>query len=234
LRSCRRSSWGRIGERRGRSSGGASQLDAGRWAAGVGRADRCRACGRGRRRQEAEAKAMTTTGRVLLAGGLGLGTLWLVRRLVDTGLKRPARPSEAELEPWEREALDVGDVGLPEGHDPAGIDEVPVGRGSPADYCITLAAGEGDDDTAPHCVLDPLSDPRFAPVDRGAPQAAGEPSNSTWPVLTSHRSRLVVSYWTQGGVRGYSGRAFAAKRMDNDGPRKHAGIDLFANDGDIV
>src|SRR5690606_19493953 len=177
---------------------------------------------------------MTTTGRVLLAGGLGLGTLWLVRRLVDTGLKRPARPSEAELEPWEREALDVGDVGLPEGHDPAGIDEVPVGRGSPADYCITLAAGEGDDDTAPHCVLDPLSDPRFAPVDRGAPQAAGEPSNSTWPVLTSHHSRLVVSYWTQGGVRGYSGRAFAAKRMDGDGERKHAGVDLVANEGDIV
>lgn len=177
-----------------------------------------------------------TTGRILLAGGVGLGTFWLVRRLVDSGLRRPAQLDAAELEPWEREALDAGDVGPPEGHDPAGVDELPIGRGSPADYCITLAAGpDADDDTAPHCVLDPLSDPRFAPVDRGAPQA-GEPSNSTWPVLTSHRSRLVVSYWTQGGVRGYSGRAFAAKRVNNgdDGPRKHAGVDLFANEGDIV
>jgi len=174
-----------------------------------------------------------TTGRVLLAGGIGLGTIWLVRRLVDSGLKRPAQLNAAELEPWEREAFERGDVGVPEGHDPAGVDEMPVGRGSPDDYCFTLGAGEEDDETEPHCVLDPLSDTRFAPVHRGAPQA-GEPSNSTWPVLTSHRSRLVVSYWTQGGVRGYSGRAFAAKRVDEDGDRKHAGVDLFANEGDVV
>jgi hypothetical protein len=175
-----------------------------------------------------------TTGRVLLAGGIGLGTMWLVRRLVDSGLRRPAQLSAAELEPWEQQALERGDVGQPEGHDPSGVDAIPVGRGSPDDYCITLAADpEAEDQTAPHCVVDPLRDPRFAPIDRGAPQAS-EPSNSTWPVLTSHRSRLVVSYWTQSGVRGYSGRAFATKRADDDGQRKHAGVDLFANEGDIV
>jgi murein DD-endopeptidase MepM/ murein hydrolase activator NlpD len=158
-----------------------------------------------------------------------------VRRMADAGLRRtPTQVAEAELEPWEREALQAGAVGLPEGHDPAGVDAIPVSRGVPDDYCITLGAGEADgDETEPYCVLDPLSDPRFAPVHRGVP-ASALPSNSTWPVLTSHSGRLVVSYWTAAGVRGYSGRAFAAKRTDDDGPRKHAGIDLFANDGDTV
>lgn len=64
------------------------------------------------------------------------------------------------------------------------------------------------------------------------------PSSSTWPLLTEHRSRLVVSYWTEGGALGYSGRAFAAKRVDSkDGvtrARHHAGVDLFAREGDVV
>ena len=51
---------------------------------------------------------------------------------------------------------------------------------------------------------------------------------------TSHPSRLVLSYWTAGGVRGYSGRAFAAKRVDSRGERNHAGVDLFAREGDLV
>src|SRR5690606_13340370 len=53
-------------------------------------------------------------------------------------------------------------------------------------------------------------------------------------VLTSHSGRLVVSYWTAGGVRGYSGLAFAASRMVVEGATKHAGVDLFARKGDVV
>jgi len=174
-----------------------------------------------------------SAGRLAAAGGVGLATLWFVHRLVNRGLaaKPAAVTGSPELELWERAALEAGDVRGPEGDYPFGVDQIPVGRGSPAEYCITL--GAEDDAPAPHCVFDPLSDPRFAPVDRGAPQS-GLPSNSTWPVLTSHSGRLVVSYWTAGGVRGYSGRAFAAARLDGEGPRKHAGMDLFARGGDVV
>jgi hypothetical protein len=180
-----------------------------------------------------------SAGRLVAAGGVGLFTAWTLGRLFRRRRSRSEASSSSapvdELEPWEREALELGDVSGPEGH-PDFTDEVPVGRGTPAETCVTLGAsesGESEDPPAPHCLLDPLSDVRFAPVDRGAP-ASTLPSSSTWPVLTSHSGRLVVSYWTAGGVRGYSGRAFAAKRVDDDGPRRHAGIDLFARKGDVV
>lgn len=178
---------------------------------------------------------MTDFGRVAIASGLGLGAIWLVRRVVDSGARESTAVIGPALALWEREAISGGLVGVPEGHDPAGVDELAVGRGAPEDYCFTLAGlgGSEDEDTPVSCVVDPLTDPRFAPVDRGVPHSSF-PSSSTWPVLTSHGARLVVSYWTAGGVRGYSGRAFAAKRSDSRGDRKHAGVDLFANEGDVV
>jgi hypothetical protein len=132
---------------------------------------------------------------------------------------------------WEREALAVGDVGS-EG---AALehDEEPVGSGQPGDHCILLGIDESADD-APYCIADPLKDKRFAPVDRGAPQST-IPASSSWPTMTWHQDRLKVSYWTADGVRGYSGRAFGTRRTDDDGAlRKHAGVDLFARDQDIV
>jgi hypothetical protein len=172
-------------------------------------------------------------GKAIAAAAVGLGTVLAVRRVVDGKTKTPTG-----LEPWEREALAAGDVGVPEGADPFVVDELAVGRGVPTEYCVTLrAASDDDDELVPHCVIDPLEDPRFAPVDRGAP-ASAIPSSSTWPVRTRHSGRLVVSYWTASGARGYSGRAFAAKRVDRDEgvthERRHAGVDLFARAGDVV
>ncbi len=138
------------------------------------------------------------------------------------------------LAPWERAAEDIGDVGDPEGHDP-NAEEPAIGTGTPDEHCVLLGADA--DDLDPHCVTDPLSDPRFAPVYRGA-AASAIPSSSSWPVKTKHGGRLLVSYWTAGGHRGYSGRAFAADREDVvDGKiyeRSHAGVDLFARAGDVV
>ena len=132
---------------------------------------------------------------------------------------------------WEREALAVGNVGS-EGVaiEPAAE---PIGSGQPSDHCILLGLDETADD-APYCIAEPLSDKRFAPADRGVPQST-IPASSTWPTMTWHGDRLKVSYWTADGVRGYSGRAFGTRRMDDDGTiRKHAGVDLFARDQDIV
>ena len=171
-----------------------------------------------------------------LAGGalLSLATTWLVNRVVTRGLTKRSKP-QTDPNPaadWEREALAAGQVGVPEGR-PVAFDASPIGRGDPSEHCLALAAAGEAAELGPHCVFDPVVDPRFAPVDRGAPPAT-IPSSSTWPVLTKHASRLVVSYWTTEGARGYSGRAFAAKREDDDGNRHHAGVDLFARAGDIV
>lgn len=175
-------------------------------------------------------------GRIAAAAAVGLGTALLVRRRV-AGPKLAAPLPAAKLEPWEQQALAAGDVGDPEGDHPPGVDDVPIGSGKPAEHCLLLGVVEWHDDLDPHCVANPLADSRFAPVGRGAPMVA-IPSSSIWPVRTKHSGRLTVSYWTANGVRGYSGRAFAASRVDSKKgqvrQRKHAGVDLFARAGDVV
>jgi hypothetical protein len=135
------------------------------------------------------------------------------------------------LTAWERQALAGGNVGDGEGValEP---DVPPIGSGHPSEHCVMLL-GAGEEHDAPHCVMNPLADKRFAPIDRGA-TASTIPSSSTWPVVSKHAARLEVSYWTADGVRGYSGRAFATSRRDKDGKRKHAGVDLFGRGGDLV
>ena len=58
-------------------------------------------------------------------------------------------------------------------------------------------------------------------------------SGGLWPVLTTHPKRLEVNYTdTDGKHHGTKwGRAFGAPRANG---RRHAGVDLFANDGDLV
>ncbi len=156
----------------------------------------------------------------LLAAAAGLGVV------VIASVRRS--PALAE---WERKALVGGDVGR-EGVevDPA---EPSIGSGLPGDHCVLLGIDEEADD-APYCIANPLGDKRFAPADRGVPQST-IPASSSWPTMTWHPDRLKVSYWTSDGVRGYSGRAFGTRRTDDDGAiRKHAGVDLFAREQDIV
>ena len=168
------------------------------------------------------------TGPILAFTAAGVGAAMMLRR----------RAAPERLPAWERAALVAGEVGEAEGEHPE-PDAPPVGGGTPEAHCRLLAAtpDQPDAPAGAYCVADPLGDPRFAPVDRGAPLSS-LPSSSTWPVLTEHRSRLVVSYWTEGGAQGYSGRAFGAKRVDTrDGetlPRRHAGVDLFGRAGDVV
>lgn len=163
------------------------------------------------------------TAAVVLGIAAATGVALAARRLFDS-----------RLEPWERVAEELGNVGDPEGHDP-NAEEPAIGTGLPDEHCVLLGADA--DNVEPHCVTDPLSDTRFAPVYRGA-AASAIPSSSIWPVKTKHGGRLLVSYWTAGGHRGYSGRAFAADREDVvDGrvyERSHAGVDLFARAGDVV
>lgn len=154
---------------------------------------------------------------------------------------RPAPlPDDAPLEAWEEEAEAAGDVS--DDHDKLlESDAEPVGKGSPDEHCFGVAVAFGPDGTPLvgggeefECVSDPLGDPRFAPVDRGAPMAA-VPANSTWPLRTRHRRRLVTSYFTQEGVRGSSGRTFASQRFTEEGvERSHVGVDLFAGENDVV
>lgn len=137
--------------------------------------------------------------------------------------------------PWEVDASAAGDVDPGHGLEPEPV--TPVASGSPADFCgpMPKLGGTGDEAPAPEtCVLDPATHPDHAPAWRGAPLASS-PSSSTWPVLTKHSQRLVVSYWGPSGVRGHSGRAFGSLRHDEDGTeRRHAGVDLFADEGDVV
>lgn len=175
-----------------------------------------------------------------LAIGWGLPTLIGAFTFLAGGGKAegkadcPTCPPWPDAEPWEIEAALAGDVDPGHGHEPPPI--TPVASGSPADFCtFTPKLGAAADDLAPaSCVLDPATHPDHAPSWRGAPQSTS-PSSSTWPVLTKHKRRLVVSYWGPTGVRGDSGRTFGAERHEDDGTeRRHAGVDLFAEEGDIV
>lgn len=69
---------------------------------------------------------------------------------------------------------------------------------------------------------------------QGVPFAQGAP-NPVFPVASSskHSRRLDVSYKdVDGKYHGRWGRIFGASRRD--GQRYHAGIDLFANPGDVI
>jgi len=57
-------------------------------------------------------------------------------------------------------------------------------------------------------------------------------SQPVWPTVSSHRRKFTVSYRTVGGdFVGNAARRFMAKRGD---AKYHVGIDLYANDGDLV
>jgi len=56
-----------------------------------------------------------------------------------------------------------------------------------------------------------------------------------WPVLTQDKKKIKVSYKdVRGKFHGKWGRHFGTLRKGEHGIRRHAGIDLFANIGDIV
>lgn len=141
------------------------------------------------------------------------------------------RPHGA-LEPWELSASLGGPVAADEDEDAVlGDEAAPVGSGSPADLC-----------TVPNpvpeevlCVLDPLKDPRFAPLPSAAPFARPG-AGAIWPVVTDNARYLATSYRTAEGLRGSWGREFAAKRTSKKTGkvRHHVGVDLFANVGDAV
>lgn len=172
----------------------------------------------------------------LAAGGLGLAAgAASVALCAARPPKRDVSPSpeDPDAEPWELEAALVAPVGGEVLDDPDEVpDEPAVGSGSPDDLCFS---GERIGNPEPtYCILDPLSVPELRPVDRGAPQAPVPPS-SRWPVKTRAPGRLVTSYLSESGWRGYSGRAFGALRERDDGPdARHAGVDLFAAEGDLV
>lgn len=134
------------------------------------------------------------------------------------------------LEPWEEIAEFGGEVGGDEGAIPEEGAVAPIGTGDPEDLCFPA------ENPAPEevCVAEPLEDPRFAPRVGVAP-VGDVGSSAMWPVSTRHRRRLVTSYWTDEGIRGAWGRHFGAKRVGSEGQlRRHAGVDLFGYEGDLV
>jgi len=187
----------------------------------------------------------------LAAAGLGTLAVGLAHRIRQRSQVEPEKPrppappvvdpdpvlDDPDSEPWEIEAARGGPVDPEIEDDPELEPNAPaVGSGSPLDLCVTDsgAAMNPDDNTPIYCVLDPLSEPALVPEDRGAPEAI-VPAQSTWPLVTRAPGRLVTSYRSQSGWRGYSGRAFGAKREREDGPPvRHAGVDLFAREGDLV
>lgn len=148
--------------------------------------------------------------RMVAATGVAAVTSIAVTSMFRRSGPAPTKGPTLELDPWEAEALAAGFVGT-DAHHHTPPDETAIGSGSPVDHCGPALGGKGDDDQPWACVADPLEDPRFAPIPRGAPMAI-VPSSSRWPVITEDQRRLVTSYWTAEGVRGASGRAFGAKR----------------------
>lgn len=75
--------------------------------------------------------------------------------------------------------------------------------------------------------------PYPTPKNKGVPFAQG-PAQPAWPIQSSTNSRqFQVSYTDINGKKhGRSSRAFKATR--GKGSRNHAGIDLFANAGDVI
>jgi len=141
-------------------------------------------------------------------------------------------PDIGPLEDWEAEAMADGPVDRGYSDRPVGPHEPAVGSGHPSDWLPGVLDNPAE--TQPYEVPDPLEDERFTPVYRGAPFAP-TPYDTSWPMMTRSKARLVTSYRAKDGFHGYSGRAFAAKRESDEGVQmKHAGVDLFAREGDPV
>lgn len=87
---------------------------------------------------------------------------------------------------------------------------------------------EGDEEG---CI--PLS--QIEPEQGRIPFAIGE-AEPIWPLITSHTRNYQVSYKdVSGNWHGRWGREFGASRSSSGGePRVHAGVDLFAEAGDVV
>jgi murein DD-endopeptidase MepM/ murein hydrolase activator NlpD len=153
-------------------------------------------------------------------------------------LPSPDNDNDIALQPWEEEAESLPPVNEGIGDEPVGPHELAVGSGRPQEFLpsvggpgLSAGLGEAQDWT----ILDPLSVPDLAPRDRGAPFAPIPTGLTTWPVLTKHSGRLQTSYLAEEGWHGYSGRAFSAKRQTSEGvARRHAGVDLFGRDQDVV
>jgi len=146
----------------------------------------------------------------------------------------PPPPPDDGLEDWEREAMRTSDVDDMGNDEPVEPDAPAEGSGSPQDTCVTEEEVKAVANPGTFCILDPLAVPELVPQDRGAPQAR-VPARSQWPVETTAAGRLVTSYLSASGWRGYSGRAFGAKRKADDGTvRRHAGVDVWANEHDLV
>lgn len=171
--------------------------------------------------------------------GAALGILGVVLRprtvVLPPSWVPPRIDPEPELEDWEAEALAGGEVSFDEdeGVLEAVLDGVIIGSGSPADLCLLQQRNPST--PAEICVIDPLADPKFRPVEGLAPLAERSAGDAEWPVKTKHRRRLVTSYWTADGIRGAWGREFGTQRTSEDGTkRRHVGVDLFANADDVV
>lgn len=71
-------------------------------------------------------------------------------------------------------------------------------------------------------------------VFKGVPFAQGDPF-AVWPVDSTDSRKYDVSYKDiNGKIHANALRRFGAPRQGEKGPRYHIGIDLYANDGDVV
>lgn len=135
---------------------------------------------------------------------------------------------DVEDNSWEDELRNLPAVG-----DEDGESEEPdysIDEGEP-DQCFLLG-GDGDEATEIPCADD---DPTLAPIWRGAGLVTS-PVAGMWPIARGSKNprRFAVSYWTEQGVRGASGRSFGAKRATLDRDHWHTGIDFYADAGDVV
>jgi len=96
----------------------------------------------------------------------------------------------------------------------------------PEDAQLGLAAPEQVGECIPPGDLEPIG--------RGVTFARGG-DDPLWPVETNNKKKVRVSYKdVRGKFHGKWGRHFKTLRKGKTGTRHHAGIDLFANVGDVV
>lgn len=155
--------------------------------------------------------------------------LWIAVPAVTFGLmlasRKHRRPRKKPLPP-PTDDLHDGEL-EPPGPDVQGFSEEE----------FVAACGDGLQDalqTGEFCLLDPLEDPRFAPLERLAPLAVPG-QKAIWPVVTKHPSRWVTSSYTQDGkFRGVWGNHFGSARRLDDVRVNHVGVDLQARNNDLV
>jgi hypothetical protein len=99
----------------------------------------------------------------------------------------------------------------------------------PQPWDVPVAAGfEGDEG---FCV--PESD--LEPIKKTEVTFAAGANRPRWPIQTTDKRKLQVSYQDVRKLwHGRWGRHFGASRKGKKGPRIHAGVDLFADPGDVV